>query len=141
MLEITFRTKAISKVSDPEVTKVFSQMWKNLTDEWLSKSQAVVLFSLCSVLTLALIPVFLGRIHGHEGSLLFQTFWGSLGLLGAPATLFLWVGMWRYWAHVDNSRKWTKRFWFIVLLLGFWYGSVLYCYFAYLPQRLGVKEH
>jgi hypothetical protein len=118
---------------------MFSFIWNKLSDEWLGTSRASLLFIACSVFTLALIPVFLGLISGKGGSLLFQACWGSIGVLGAPATIFLWIGMWKYWARVDRSRRLVKRFWFIVLLVGFWYGSVLYCYFVYLPRTLGAR--
>lgn len=68
--------------------------------------------------------------------------WGILGVLGPIGLLFLWFGMWRYWVRVDDSNLWAKRAWFVVLLVGFWYGSVLYYLFAYLPQviRRGKME-
>jgi hypothetical protein len=108
-------------------------LWKKLRDDWIVKPRAAVVFLVCSVFVLVLIPVFFGHIS-QGGSVARQIFWGAVGAIGAPATLFLWIGMWRYWARVDASRNWAKRRWFAVMLVGFWYGSVLYCYFVYLPQ-------
>ncbi len=116
---------------------MLSFIWGRLTDEWFATSRAFLLFFVCSILTLALVPVFLGRISGREASRWLELFWGTIGVLGAPATLFLWIGMWRYWARLDRSSRWAKRLWFTVLLIGFWYGSVLYCYLVYLPQIRG----
>ena len=52
----------------------------------------------------------------------------SIGLLG------IFFGMWRYWAKIDDSKKWIKRASFVLLLLGFWWGSAIYCFIVYLPQ-------
>jgi hypothetical protein len=38
------------------------------------------------------------------------------------------------WASDRFLGMWAKRMWFIVLLVGFWWGSCLYRYFVYLPQ-------
>jgi hypothetical protein len=111
---------------------VFSLVRK-LSDEWLVSSAAVKLFILSTIFVVVLIPVLFIYAQG-QASTAKQMFGGAIGVLGAPATLFLWQGMWRYWARIDHSRIWIKRCWFIVLLFGFWYGSVLYCYFVYLPQ-------
>lgn len=108
--------------------------WKKLTPEWLRSSNAASIFVVCSAFTLALVPVLFGRVQ-RGGSFAYQAFWGSVGVVGAPATILLWVGMWKYWAQVDDAGRWAKRFWFLILLVGLWYGSVLYCYLVYLPQR------
>jgi hypothetical protein len=42
------------------------------------------------------------------------------------------VGMWSYWLRVDRSTRKLKRLWFFVLLVGFWYGSILYFLLKYL---------
>jgi len=61
--------------------------------------------------------------------------WGVLGVAGAIGTFFIWGGMWAYWTRCDSSRRTVKRIWFMVLLLGFWYGAVLYYLFKYLPAE------
>jgi hypothetical protein len=119
---------------------MFSLIWGKFSDEWLNTARAAVLFFICSILTLALIPAFLGKLPSNGRSFWFEVFWGGLGVVGAPAVLFLWVGMWRYWAHVDTSPKWARRIWFVILLTGFWYGSVLYCGAVYLPRRRQNKD-
>jgi hypothetical protein len=112
---------------------VFFSLARKLSDDWLVSSGAVKLFILSTIFVLVLIPLFLGYAQGQTSTAK-QVFWEAAGVLGAPATLFLWHGMWRYWGCVDRSRVWVKRCWFVVLLFGLWYGSVLYCYFVYLPQ-------
>ena len=60
--------------------------------------------------------------------------WAILAMVGVISIFFLWFGMWGYWVKVDDSRKPVRRFWFLVLLVGFWFGAFLYYYGAYLPQ-------
>ena len=111
-------------------------------DEWLATHQAGRLFLVSTFLVLALTPVFLGRIDTSTMSFWTRLPWGILGILGPIALFFLWLGMWRYWVRLDNSKVWAKRAWFVILLFGFWWGSCVYCYFVYLPQvfrRAGVE--
>lgn len=56
------------------------------------------------------------------------------GMLGAIGSVVIWLGMWSYWVRFDCSNAWVKRFWFLVLLIGFFFGSVLYFLFVYVPQ-------
>ena len=65
-----------------------------------------------------------------------NTLWDILGIVEALGILFLWLGMWRYWSRVDDSKHSAKRLWFLVLLIGFWWGSVLYYFLSYLPQMV-----
>ena len=102
--------------------------------EWLITRQAARLFFASTFLVLALTPVFLGRGVTADMPLWMRIPWGILGVVGPLAVFFLWIGMWRYWAVVDDSKVYGKRLWFLILLLGFWYGSCLYCYLVYLPQ-------
>ncbi|MGB8476676.1 MAG: hypothetical protein WCE61_21550, partial [Candidatus Acidiferrum sp.] len=60
--------------------------------------------------------------------------WDALGAAGAVGLFYIWFGMWRYWVKLDTSRPRTKRLWFIILLVGFWWASVLYFLAVYLPQ-------
>jgi hypothetical protein len=115
---------------------VLFSLVRKLSNEWLVSSTAVKLFILSSIFVIVLIPVLFTYVIHAQGrtSTAEQIFGGAIGVLGAPATLFLWHGMWRYWARLDRSKTWVKRSWFVVLLFGFWYGSVFYCYFVYLPQ-------
>jgi hypothetical protein len=55
-------------------------------------------------------------------------------VLAIVGMFFLLVGMWWYWAKLDASGKWAKRFWFVVLLFGFWFGAAAYYVCVYLPQ-------
>ena len=111
-----------------------SGLWNMFKDDWLITRPAARLFLASTFLVLALTPVFLGRVVTTNMPLWMRIPWGILGVVGPFALFFLWIGMWRYWVRVDNSRVYSKRLWFLILLLGFWYGSCIYCYFVYLPQ-------
>lgn len=111
-----------------------SGLWNRFKDDWLITRQAARLFFVSTILVLALTPVFLGRVVTTNMPLWMRVPWGILGIVGPLALFFLWIGMWRYWVRVDDSKAYAKRLWFLILLLGFWYGSCLYCYFVYLPQ-------
>jgi hypothetical protein len=106
-----------------------------MTEEWLITRRADKLFLLSVILTLALTPIFpLNLIDFTRLSGWSRVPWNLLVIFGTPALFLLWFGMWRYWMLVDDSNRRVKRFWFFVLLLGFWYGSCLYCVTVYRSQ-------
>jgi hypothetical protein len=110
-------------------------------DDWFVSRQAAVLFFLGAVCVAFATPVFLGlggaTVYSWMGPA--RDFAGGLMAVG---TLFLWLGMWRYWVRIDRSRPWMKRIGFFLLLIGFWYGSVIYYALFYIPQfvRRGRQE-
>lgn len=99
-------------------------------DEWLTTRQAVRLFSLSCALVLAVTPFFFG-VDVSRMPLFERLPLTPLGMFGALAIVFLWLGMWRYWVRIDDSKAYARRFWFIILLIGFWWGSCLYFFFSY----------
>ncbi len=111
-------------------------LWNLYKDDWLVTRQASRLFVLSTVIVLAMTPIFEGWLDPKKMTFWTRLPWGILGIIGPIALFFLWIGMWRYWVRVDSSSAWAKRFWFLVLLIGFWWGSCLYCFSAYLPQVL-----
>ena len=62
--------------------------------------------------------------------------WEVLSVIESFGIFFIWLGMWRYWARLDDSKPYLKRLWFVVLLVGFWWASVLYYFSVYLPQMI-----
>ncbi len=109
-------------------------VWTWFRENWLVTRHAAKLFLVSTLLVLSLTPLFLGWIDPNR-----MSFWprlplGILWTLAPVALLFLYFGMWRYWIRIDNSSAWLKRMWFIIMLVGLWWGSCLYCYFVYLPQ-------
>jgi hypothetical protein len=116
------------------VTISLFRPWNRFKDEWLVSPQAAKLFFVCTLLVLGTTPLFFGKIDTTKMTFWARLPWGVLGTLGPFATFLLWFGMWRYWIRIDNSKGYVKRFWFVVLLFGLWWGSCLYCYCVYLPQ-------
>jgi hypothetical protein len=94
----------------------------------------------CSVLVIAMIPIFRGTVDASNLSFWGRLHWGFLGMFGTIGLFFLWLGMWWFWAKLDHSNVWIKRAWFLVLLFGFWYGSILYYFGGYLPQALQTQS-
>jgi hypothetical protein len=109
-------------------------LWNRFDERWIGTRRAAQLFLIASLFVVGLLPVFLGRIEPSNKPSPVNFFWGIMGVVGTPSIFFLWLGMWRYWARLDASGKWIKRFWFLVMLAGFCYGSCLYCWSVYLPQ-------
>jgi hypothetical protein len=105
-----------------------------MADDWLTSSRAAKLFFAATLLALALFPVFQGWIDFARMSLWMRISLTMFYMLATCALLFLWLGMWTYWVRLDESKTYSKRLWFLILLFGFWYGSCVYCYFVYLPQ-------
>jgi uncharacterized BrkB/YihY/UPF0761 family membrane protein len=111
--------------------------WDLFKDKWLSSRSALLIFLLSTILAIALIALLWGWVSPAKMSFRERLPWGTLGLLGPIAVLFLYFGMWRYWVRIDDSRVWIKRIWFVVLLIGFWWGSCAYFFLVYAPQVLG----
>lgn len=111
-----------------------------LKESWLISRRTSALFFLSAILVLGLTPVFMGQVDTTNMSFWHRVPWGLLGVLGPVGLFFLWFGMWRYWIRLDRSTPWLKRTWFLVLLLGFWWGSVLYYFAVYVPQVLSKQK-
>ena len=111
--------------------------WFN--DEWLLTRRAVKLFLAAAIILVVSTPLLWGLVDVKRMSFWTRLPWGCIGLLCPVALIFLWAGMWRYWIRLDDSTTWTKRVWFVVLLVGFWYGSFAYYFLVYRPQVLRRK--
>lgn len=115
----------------------FERLWLPsswLKDEWLSTSTAAKLFFLSVLSVIALTLEY--NLDISAASYWQHQLWDALGVLEAISILFLWLGMWRYWTRIDDSNRSAKRLWFLVLLIGFWWGSALYYFLVYLPQTV-----
>jgi hypothetical protein len=117
-----------------------SFIWNRISEEWLVSKRASALFALSSA-SIAICTM-LGLYFPPQDpvSLFANILWGILGVATGLSILFLWGGMWSYWIRCDSSSKWTRRFWFLVLLAGFWYGAIVYFAFVYLPSRTRVPR-
>jgi hypothetical protein len=111
-------------------------------DDWLVTRLAIRLFFLATLIVLALTPIVYGWVRPNPTSFWSNLGWGILGVVGPIALFFLLFGMWRYWLRVDDSRRWAKRFWFLMLLVGiwWWYALCLYCWIVYLPKVIRVSR-
>ena len=109
-------------------------IWNWFKDRWIVSRQAGKLFLISALIALAMTPIFFGAVDTERMSFWPRLPWALLSIVGPVAVLFLWFGMWRYWFQIDRSARWIKRLWFVILLVGFWWGSCLYCFFVYLPQ-------
>lgn len=104
-----------------------------LRDDWLVSRLAVKVFFISAVLVIAMTPIFVG-VDTTNMTFWHRLPWGILGIIGPIGIVSIWLGMWRYWLRLDTSPKGVKRVWFLVLLIGFWWGSCAYYFLAYLPQ-------
>ena len=104
-------------------------------DDWFGSREAVVLFSLSAISSIAALALF---AHIHPANMLSwaQLPLGLVSVAGPVGLALIYFGMWVYWVRLDDSAPWNKRAWFLILLLGPWFGSCLYCFFVYLPQVL-----
>jgi hypothetical protein len=112
----------------------FSLSKRIFKDDVLASRGYIALFLISAILTVALTVLMRSKIDPAK-----TVFWIRLPLtlvamVGTPALFFLWFGMWFYWARLDKAAVWVKRVWFVILLFGLWYGSILYCLLVYLPQ-------
>lgn len=110
----------------------FSFIFRRVSDEWLVSRTASILFSVSCVSLLVVTPIWFGSAKIPDTTLWGNILLGILGVAGAFGLFFLWGGMWHYWLRVDASTQGVKRLWFFVLLIGLWYGSVLYFLLKYL---------
>jgi hypothetical protein len=107
-------------------------IWNRLGNEWLVTKTACALFGASAVLVVVL-TAGLSLLQGDMPGLLPNIFWGTIGVLGTAGAFFLWTGMWRYWMRIDSSRRAMRRIWFVLLVVGIWFGAILYYLLVYLP--------
>ena len=67
-------------------------LFRRFRDDWLVTKQASWFFFLAALLTLALTPVFLGRVDTTRMSFWHRLPWALLGVIGPVALFFLWMG-------------------------------------------------
>jgi hypothetical protein len=103
-------------------------------DDWIVSRQADTLFLVSVPFIVAVTPFFFGWVNITRATVWTQLGGAVVGVLGPISLFFLWFGMWRYWMRLDSSTARTKRLWFVILLIGFWYGSMLYYFCVYRPQ-------
>ncbi len=71
-----------------------------------------------------------------ETSVLFRIFCGVIGVVSAPAGIYLAIGMFWYWATLDTSRKPHKTIWFLLFLTTGFIGLAAYSILVYRRQAV-----
>ena len=118
-----------------------SFIWRFLSEDWLVGKRAAVLFGFFLAVIVGMTAALYNSERIPQAGVLGTSLWAVGGVLAGLGIFFLWGGMWRYWIDCDPSSRAARRFWFLVLLLGIWYGAVLYYALVYLPntRRSGGK--
>ena len=106
---------------------------------WLrsEKASALFLYSACAVVCIGLFMLFMltpwfpETAAMRKGELLLRILGGVLGVLGAPASLVIWIGMTVYCARNDHSPIGVKTFWFILFFTTAWFGAAVYFFTVY----------
>jgi hypothetical protein len=102
---------------------------------WLQQPRFQALFGISAGIGIAVLAF--GVIANIWGGLLtqagisMQIFGAAIGITGAAAALYLWVGMGWYWLCFDRSVSSSKKFWFVMLLLLNWVGAIAYYLVVY----------
>ncbi len=106
-----------------------------LRDDRIASRPTAKLFGFAAISVIFVLPVLLGYVNLTKLPFWQRFPWATLTVLGPIGSIFIWFGMWRYWVRVDDSGVWIKRLSFLVLLVGFWYGAIVYFLCVYIPQR------
>jgi hypothetical protein len=69
-----------------------------------------------------------------RGKLVLQVLGGTLGVVGAPASLIIWFGMVAFCLREDRAPFSTKLLWFILFFIMAWFGSAVYFFRVYRKQ-------
>ena len=114
---------------------------KLFTKEWLVRGGGPCVLLLSAIVILVETAFVYGFRIAHADlarlvavSVPIRVLYFAVEIVSTFAYLLLYFAMWFYWALVDGSRTSKKKIWFIVLLLGLWYGSCLYYFLVYRPQ-------
>jgi hypothetical protein len=111
----------------------FSFIWKRVSDEWLLSRTATLLFGMSACVVVGLTAVFIvDKIPVNEPGIAINIFWGTVGVFGAFSIFFIWGGMLSYWTRCDSSTRVVRRLRFFLLVIGIWYGAVLYYLLVYI---------
>jgi hypothetical protein len=110
-----------------------SFFWNRVSDKWLKSRTASLLFAISTVVILAMTAIWFDYVHLSEDVFIQNLFLAVAGVLSVASIVFLWGGMWSYWLKCDDSKRILRKITFVFLLLGFWYGAIVYYLVVYLP--------
>jgi Phospholipase_D-nuclease N-terminal len=106
-------------------------------EHWLQQPRFKMLFAVSAEISalLLVLGVIANIVLSYRGGLfaqmgpVFEVLGIVVGVTGASAALYLWIGMGWYWLRLDDSPSSAKKFWFVILLVLNWVGAIAY-YFA-----------
>lgn len=109
---------------------------------WLrsARTQALFSYSACVVACMGLFMAFMptpwfSQIAASRGGLLtLRVLGGTLGVLGAPASLVILFGMMTFCAREDHSPTSTKILWFVFFFFTAPFGTLIYFFSVYRRQ-------
>ena len=120
---------------------------KLFTKEWLVRGGGPCVLLLSAIVILVETAFVYGFRIAHADlarlvavSVPIRVLYFAVEIVSTFAYLLLYFAMWFYWAQVDVSPSSTKRIWFIVLLVGLWYGSCFYYFSVYRPQVVAFQK-
>jgi hypothetical protein len=109
-----------------------SFIWNRISNEWLLSTKAAAWLG-ASALMIMVGFACLEIAPAETTSIPANFLWGALGIGTVFGAFFLWGGMWRYWIGFDSSSRAVRKFWFVLLAGGMWFGAIPYYLFVYLP--------
>ena len=112
-----------------------SFIWRRIDDNWVVSRSAAKLFAVSSIVILAMTGFFFLNINASELGTLSNALLAAGGVCAAASVFFLWGGMWKYWMRFESSSPSARRAWLLLLVVGLWYGAILYYVFRYLGHR------
>jgi drug/metabolite transporter (DMT)-like permease len=110
-----------------------SFIWRHISDKWLMSKIASVLFAISSIVIAGMTAVLGSDVQIQNTGAFSAFFWAVAGSLCGVSIFFLWGGMWRYWMLGKPSNRIARRIWFALLVVGVWYGALLYYALVYMP--------
>lgn len=112
---------------------ILQGLWKRVDDQWIVGKPARLLLGVAAALILVVTGVLCYLPLPENPTIITRILFGIIGVSGSLSIFFLWSGMWRYWIRYDHSARFTRRIWFVILLVGFCYGAIIYYLCVYLP--------
>ena len=61
---------------------------------------------------------------------------GVWGMYTGAGAMVLWIVMWKYWARFERSSPSARIGWFMVLLVGMYYGGLIYALYVCMTGRI-----
>jgi hypothetical protein len=114
-----------------------SFIWRRIDDEWIVSKSASLFFALSVFFIVGMTVVIFANIESRTLGSMGNTLLGIGGVSAALGVFFLWGGMWRHWIRYNFSSLAARRIWFLALVVGVWYGAILYYALVYLPSTRG----